>query len=241
MTLRWTFLAPTYDRQMARVERAGLASLRQDLLAGAAGDVLEIGAGTGINLPHYGPAVSTLTLTEPEPPMLQRLQRKVDERGMHATVLRAPAEDLPFESDSFDVAVSTLVLCGVGDQPRTLRELHRVLKPGGTLLFLEHVRSDDAHLARLQDRMNGVNRFVVGCECNRPTLSSIAANGFAVIDVTHTTAQKLPRFVRPLVVGSACAVPGTAFSPIATTEPEGATNAQGVEDDRVEREELRRR
>ena len=139
--------------------------------------MLEIGAGTGSNLRFYGPAVESLTLTEPETPMLRRLERKAGEQAPGATVLRAPAEDLPFEDATFDVAVSTLVLCGVDDQPRALRELRRVLRPGGQLLFIEHVRSGDTHLARSQDRMNGINRFVVGCDCNRPTLDSIREAG----------------------------------------------------------------
>ena len=92
-------------------------------------------------------------------------------------MLRAPAEDLPFESATFDVAVSTLVLCGVDDQPRALRELRRVLRPGGTLLFLEHVRADDPKRARQQDRMNWLNRIVVRCDCNRPTLDMHQAGG----------------------------------------------------------------
>jgi SAM-dependent methyltransferase len=98
-----------------------------------------------------------------------------------------------------------LVLCGVDDQPRALRELRRVQRPGGRLLFIEHVRSGAARLARLQDRMNGFNRFVVGCECNRPTLDSIQAAGFTVTQVEHTTAPKVPKFVRPAIVGSATA------------------------------------
>ena len=194
----------TYDRHMAKVERAGLRALREELVAKASGQVLEIGAGTGANLPFYGPAVESLTVTEPEPAMLRRLQRSVRAQAPFARVLRAPAEDLPFEDSTFDVAVSTLVLCGVDDQPRALRELRRVLRPGGRLLFLEHVRSDDAGLARLQDRMNGINRFLVGCECNRPTLGSIEGAGFTVTQLADTTAlPKVPRFVRPAIVGTA--------------------------------------
>ena len=116
--------------------------------------MLEIGGGTGANLPYYRPEVESLTITEPEPPMLRRLERRAREQAPQATVLRAPAEDLPFEDATFDTVVSTLVLCGVDDQPRALRELRRVLRPGGQLLFIEHVRSDDARLARRQDRMN---------------------------------------------------------------------------------------
>ena len=116
-----------------------------------------------------------------------------------------PAEDLPFEDHSFDVAVSTLVLCGVDDQPRALRELRRVLRPGGRLLFIEHLRSEDPALARLQDRMNWLNRLVVCCDCNRPTLDSVRQAGFTVTEVDHTELPKAPKFVRPAVVGSATA------------------------------------
>ena len=137
--------------------------------------------------------------------MLRRLERKVRESAVDATVLRAPAEDLPFEDDAFDVAVSTLVLCGVDDQPRALRELRRVLRPGGRLVFIEHVRSAEPKLARKQDRMNGINRFMVGCECNRPTLLTIEAEGFDVTKIEHTTVKKIPKWVSPFIVGSATA------------------------------------
>jgi ubiquinone/menaquinone biosynthesis C-methylase UbiE len=204
MTLRSRLFAMTYDRQMAKVERAGLRALRAELLTGASGQVLEIGAGTGSNLPFYGPAVDSLTLTEPELPMLRRLERKAREQAPLAMVIRAPAEDLPFADGTFDVAVSTLVLCGVDDQPRALRELRRVLRPGGRLLFLEHVRSDDGKIARFQDRMNGINRFVVCCDCNRPTLNSIRQAGFDVARLEHVTElPKVPKFVRPAVAGTA--------------------------------------
>ena len=122
-----------------------------------------------------------------------------------ATVLQVPAEDLPFEDDTFDTVVSTLVLCGVDDQARSLREIKRVLRPGGRLLFLEHVRSDEAALARFQDRMNWLNRLVVDCDCNRPTLTTIEATGFSVSQLERTEMPKAPKFVRPLIVGSAVA------------------------------------
>ncbi|HXY17053.1 MAG TPA: class I SAM-dependent methyltransferase [Gaiellaceae bacterium] len=205
MSLRSRFFALTYDRQLARVERSGLGEIRRRLVETASGRVLEIGTGTGANLDHYGPAVESLTLTEPERPMLRRLESRVRERAPQATVLRAPAEDLPFDDDSFDTAVSTLVLCGVADQPRALRELRRVLRPGGRLIFVEHVRSEDPKLARLQDRMNRLNRFVVCCECNRPTLDSMKAAGFQIDELEQTKLQKVPPFVRPLIVGTATA------------------------------------
>ena len=203
MTLRTRFFALTYDRQMAGTEKAGLRAFREALLAGANGHVIEIGGGTGANLPCYGPAVESLTITEPELPMLRRLERTVREHRPAAKVLRAPAEDLPFDDHTFDVAVSTLVLCGADDQPRALRELRRVLRPGGQLLFFEHVRSDDPGTARLQDRMNWLNRLVVCCDCNRPTLHSIQSAGFTITRIEHTTLPKAPKFVRPAILGSA--------------------------------------
>jgi SAM-dependent methyltransferase len=203
MSLRTRFFALTYDRQIAKTEKAGLRAFRERLLAGASGDVLEIGAGTGANLPCYSPAVGSLTVTEPQPAMLRHLERNVRARRPAARVLRAPAEDLPFDDDSFDVAVSTLVLCGVDDQPRALRELRRVLRPGGRLLFIEHVRSDDPRASRLQDRLNWLNRLVVCCDCNRPTLDSIRAAGFTVGPVEHTELPKAPPFVRPAILGIA--------------------------------------
>jgi ubiquinone/menaquinone biosynthesis C-methylase UbiE len=205
MGLRSKFFAFTYDRFSKRSERAGLAEMRRNLIASARGDVLEIGAGTGANLGYYGVGVESLTVTEPQPPMLKRLQRKAREQNSQAKVLRAPAEDLPFEDASFDTVVSTLVLCGVDDQPRVVRELRRVLRPGGRLIFLEHVRSDDPRVAKMQDRMNPVNRFFVCCDCNRPTLEAIRSAGFEVTELEQTELPKAPPFVRPLIIGTATA------------------------------------
>jgi ubiquinone/menaquinone biosynthesis C-methylase UbiE len=205
VSLRRRFFALTYDRQVAKVEQAGLRAMREGLLANAGGEVLEVGGGTGANLPHYGPGVESLTITEPDPAMLRRLERRVQEEAPQTNVVKAPAEDLPFADHSFDVAVSTLVLCGVDDQSRALRELRRVLRPGGRLIFIEHVRSDEPGLARWQDRLNGLNKFVACCDCNRRTLDSIKAEGFEVTKVDHTELKKVPPFVRPLVVGTATA------------------------------------
>ena len=205
MSLRASFFAMTYDRQIARAEEAGLRAARQRLLAGATGQVIEIGGGTGANLPCYGPAVESLTVTEPMVPMIRRLERRIQDDGYNAKVLRAPAEDLPFDDDTFDTAVSTLVLCGVDDQPRALRELRRVLRPGGRLLFFEHVRSDDPARARLQDRMNWLNRLVVCCDCNRATLSTIQQAGFTITQVEHTALPKAPKFASPAITGTAAA------------------------------------
>jgi ubiquinone/menaquinone biosynthesis C-methylase UbiE len=203
MSLRKKFFAATYDSMSRRVEDAGLRDMRHGLLAKAGGAVLEIGGGTGANLAHYDGQIESLVVTEPDPAMLRRLQRKAREQAPLAKILRAPAEDLPFEDATFDTVVSTLVLCGVDDQERSVREIHRVLKPGGSLLFIEHVRSDDPDLARFQDRMNWLNRFVVCCDCNRPTLSTIKGADFTVSQLERTTTPKAPKFARPMIVGTA--------------------------------------
>jgi len=205
MSIRRRFFAATYDRQLRRAEKFGLTEMRRGLLAQAAGDVLEIGGGTGANLAHYRPTVGSLTLTEPDASMLKRLERHARQAAPSALVLRAPAEDLPFEDDAFDVVVSTLVLCGVDDQPRAIREIRRVLRPDGRLLFLEHVRASDPAAAKKQDRMNWLNRAVVCCDCNRPTLDTIEESGFRVTALEHTELPKAPSFVRPVIVGSAVA------------------------------------
>ena len=204
MSVWGQIFAAMYDRMLARTEAAGLSAHRQALISTATGDVLEIGGGTGANLPFYNGGVRTLTITEPEKPMAKRLERRILERTPDATFLRAPAEDLPFNDDTFDVAVSTLVLCTVDDQPRALRELHRVVRPGGRLLFIEHVRSDDAKLARWQDRMMPLNiRMAHGCHCNRPTLDGIQTAGFEVTQLGRDALKHAPPFARPLLVGVA--------------------------------------
>jgi ubiquinone/menaquinone biosynthesis C-methylase UbiE len=212
MSLRSKLFALTYDRQMAKVEKTTLQSLRESLLAEAGGDVLEIGGGTGANLPFYRPEAGSLTITEPDAAMMRRLARRARQQAPLAKILRAPAEDLPFEDGTFDVVVSTMVLCSVSDQPRALRQLRRVLRPGGQLLFIEHVRSGDPRLARHQDRMNWMCQAVMRCDCNRPTLTSIEETGFAVSQVEHLTMPKAPSFVSPLIVGSAAA-PASAVRP----------------------------
>ncbi len=208
MGIRRKFFAATYDSQMRKTERAGLTDMRRSLLAQASGRVLEVGAGTGANLAHYGPAVTSLTVTEPDVFMIKRLERRIQGEAPDTTVLRAPAEDLPFDDDSFDVVVATLVLCGVDDQPRAVREIRRVLRPHGRLLFVEHLRSTDAKLAKTQDRLNWLNRLVVCCDCNRPTLDTITDAGFEINNLEHTSLPKAPPFVRPTVVGTASAPKG---------------------------------
>ena len=203
MGLRKWIFAATYDWQMGGAERAGLTDLRRAVVSRATGDVLEVGSGTGLNLSHYGTDVEHLTLTEPDPSMFRRLQQAVERYPGAATALRAPAERLPFDDDSFDTVVCTLVLCGVEDQPQAVREIRRVLRPGGQLLFLEHMRSEDEGHARLQDRFNWLNRAMVMCDCNRPTRRTIATEGLRVEEIVETDFPKAPPFINPLVHGRA--------------------------------------
>jgi ubiquinone/menaquinone biosynthesis C-methylase UbiE len=204
VSLRGRIFAAGYDRIGAGVEAAGLGAHREALLAGARGRVLEIGAGTGRNLEYYGDAIESLTCAEPDAAMARRLERRIGARARPVKLVRAPAEVLPFEDGSFDVVVSTLVLCTVEDQSRALAEAHRVLTPGGELLFIEHVRSDRPKLACWQDRLNGVNRFVAqGCNCNRDTVEAIRAARFTIERLDPDELKHVPVTVRPLVVGAA--------------------------------------
>ncbi|HEX5928527.1 MAG TPA: class I SAM-dependent methyltransferase [Solirubrobacterales bacterium] len=193
-----------YDRLFKASEEAGLRQMRRELVAGATGRVLEIGAGTGANVELYRDAVEELVLAEPDPHMTRHLREKLAEWGSRAEVVEAPAERLPFEDGSFDTAVVTLVLCTVPDPQAALAEVARVLKPGGRLLFLEHVRSEEPGLARWQDRLERPWRFLGdGCHCNRDTVATIAASPLTLGDVEHEKLPKAVPIVEPLVRGSA--------------------------------------
>lgn len=193
-----------YDRGMKASEEAGLRRMRRELLAQARGRVLELGAGTGLNLEHYPEGIESLTLVEPDPHMTKQLRPRVVAAGREAEVVEAPAEHLPFPDDSFDTAVLTLVLCTVPDPTASLAEIKRVLKPGGQLLFLEHVRSRHPDLARWQDRLESPWRFLAdGCHCNRDTVSAISAAGFDLDDIERGSLPKAPPIVRPLATGAA--------------------------------------
>lgn len=185
-------------------ERAGLRDLRAGLIAEATGRTLEIGAGTGHNLDHYPPAISELVLAEPGEFMAAKLRAKLADSGRAATVVEAPAEALPFPDDQFDTVVCTLVLCTVPDPVAALAEVSRVLRPGGRLLFLEHVRSEDPKVARRQDRFERPWRwFGDGCHCNRDTLATIEASPLQVERVEHGRFPKAPSMVEPLINGTA--------------------------------------
>ncbi|MBX5468431.1 MAG: methyltransferase domain-containing protein [Thermoleophilaceae bacterium] len=196
--------AVVYDRLQARAESAGVREMRKGLLSQASGRTLEVGAGTGLNLDHYGPAVGELVLAEPSPHMARRLRAKVSAAGRAAEVVEAPAERLPFPDESFDTVVVTLVLCTVPDQAAALAEIARVLRPDGRLLFLEHVRSEDPRIARWQDRVERPWRFLAaGCHPNRDTLAAIEASPLRVELAARERAPGVPRLVSEGVAGAA--------------------------------------
>jgi ubiquinone/menaquinone biosynthesis C-methylase UbiE len=193
-----------YDSCMKGTEEAGLREKRSDLLGRAAGRTLELGAGTGLNLELYPEAVEELVLVEPDPHMAKRLRPRIAESNRKATVHESGAEKLPFEDNSFDTVVATLVFCTIPDPDAALAEARRVLKPGGRLLFLEHVRSEDPGLARWQDRLEKPWRFLGdGCHCNRDTVAKVSAAGFDLDRVERGELPKSPPLVRPLAIGSA--------------------------------------
>lgn len=160
--------AALYDKLNAGPEKAGIADLRRDLLSQAAGATLEVGAGTGLNLRHYAPAVTRLVLTEPDAYMSARLRSRLAELGRSGELVAEPVDRLSFDDSSFDTVVCTLVLCTVPDPAAALTEIRRVLRPGGRLLFLEHVRSERPRIARLQDVARPMyNVLGRGCHPNR--------------------------------------------------------------------------
>ena len=195
-----------YDPLLWVGERGGMAQRRAELLGQARGRVLELGAGTGLNLPHYPDGLEELVLTEPSPPMVARLERRAKQGGIASSVMAAEAERLPFEDDRFDTVVSTLVLCTVDEPQRAIDEIARVLRPGGKLLFLEHVRAETPRLARWQDRLHRPwHAFAAGCNANRPTVDMLRESPLRVEAVENDRWSWMPALVHPLAIGTAAA------------------------------------
>jgi len=196
--------AVLYDPFLWVGEWTGMRAHRRSLLSRARGRTLEIGSGTGLNLAHYPDGVGELILAEPDAPMRAKLAKKLKRSGRRAQLIDAPAERLPFADGSVDTVVSTLVLCTVEAPDLALREMARVLRPGGQLLFIEHVRADSPMLARWQDRLAGPwRRFARGCRCNRATEQLITACGLDLETVGTASWHAMPRIVRPLITGRA--------------------------------------
>lgn len=197
------FTAALYDPFLWFAERRGMAARRRQLLAEARGAVLEIGAGTGLNLRHYPAGLEELVLVEPGEPMADRIDLSRAPDGVPTRVVRAPAEDLPFAAGTFDTVVSTLVLCTVSDPVRAVAEVARVLRPGGRLLFCEHVGAESGWRRALQRRsVRPWAAFADGCRCDRPTQTTIESQ-LRVESVARGSWRGMPAIVKPLVWGSA--------------------------------------
>ena len=195
--------ALAYDPFLWLSEIAGMRRMRSALLGGARGRVVEIGAGTGLNVAHYPDEITELVLTEPDAAMRRRLARRLQRDGRGARIVDAPAERLPLADASVDTVVSTLVLCTVNDPERTLGEIARVLRPDGQLLFIEHVRASSRFLAACQDYLLRPWRsFAGGCHCNRATVELMRACGFTIA-ADEDVWRGMPAIVHPLILGRA--------------------------------------
>lgn len=198
--------ATVYDITLDAAERACLSNWRSELMREFEGNVLELGAGTGLNLDHYPAGVSAMTLVEPDRSMRLRLERRllVGSRTNRATVVDAFSESLPLENASFDIVVGTLVLCSVKSVERTLAEARRVLKPGGTLAFIEHVAAPQRTFRRrsqigLEPIWSAVSG---GCHLVRDPRSAIEEAGFEPVEITEREILGVPWFLKSAIAGT---------------------------------------
>ncbi len=177
---------------------------RQRLLATARGTVLEIGFGTGLNLSHYPHTVTALYAVDPAPLLPNRVAQRVASAPFPVHLQHVTAEELPYEPATFDCAVSTFTLCTIPDPLRSLREVRRVLKPGGQFLFLEHGRSDDPATSRWQDRLNPLQRrLACGCNLNRQIDRLVIEAGFQIKQLDRDLLPGVPRIAGELYRGIA--------------------------------------
>ena len=173
--------ARVYSRLGTSMEAAGVAEHRERLLVGLVGRVVEVGAGNGLNFSYYPDTVTEVIAVEPEPYLRARAELAAQNAPVKITVVNGDAEHLPLADASVDAAVTSLVLCSIGDPIAALREIRRVLRPGGELRFYEHVRADEAGLACIQRFADPIwSRFAGGCRLTRNTLEAIQAAGFIV-------------------------------------------------------------
>lgn len=209
--------APLYDATLWSAERLFLADWRRALLGSARGTVLEIGAGTGLNLPHYPAAIDRLLLCEPDDAMRERLRARVAAGGPPVELRADRAEALDVADGSIDVVVGTLVLCTVADPVAALAEVRRVLAPGGRFLFLEHVAADHSPWRHaLQRALEPGWRVLAGnCHLCRPTERTLREAAFELTELESTDPVLIPPFLRPFVRGVArpAATPAPAPSP----------------------------
>lgn len=214
-------IAAVYDRLTQKSEAACLQQWRAALLSDLSGRVLEVGAGTGVNVPHYPTSLTRLVLSEPDPHMRRKLARQV--RAQHrdrAEIMDATLEALPFPDGAFDAVVGTLVLCSVPDVVRALSEIYRVITPGGRFVFLEHVAAEDRpRRLEWQRRVEPVWKRVSGnCHLTRRTAAAIERAGFGITDIRRESMRKAWALVRPTIRGSAHKPERSAASDAAHTE-----------------------
>src|SRR5437016_1746642 len=168
--VRHPIFARMYAHMAERFEAKGNADHRRELLAGASGRIIEVGAGTGLNFGHYPSAVKEVLAVEPEAYLRGRAEQAARTAPVRVSVVDGTADVLPAEDESFDVAVASLVLCSVPDQRTALAEIRRVLRPGGELRFYEHVRAQEPRLARIQRRADIIWPLTAGgCHTARVT------------------------------------------------------------------------
>lgn len=188
--IRHPLFARCYARVSEGMEREGIAERRRVLLAGLSGRVIEVGAGNGLNFSHYPAGVTEVLAVEPEPYLRGLAIEAARRAAVPVRVVDGTAERLPGAAGAFDAGVASLVLCSVADQAQALAELFRVIRPGGQLRFMEHVRADSPGLARVQRLVDPVwPLFGGGCHTSRDTLAAIRAAGFEV--------ERLERFRFP--------------------------------------------
>lgn len=210
MGLSETLFARWYPLVVGISERAGQNRTRAELLAAATGRTLEIGAGNGYNLPHYTARVTELVVSEPSVHMHGHLYRRLTERPPPVgswQLVRCGAEVLPFGDASFDTVCACFVHCTIADPAAALREIARVLKPGGSYLFLEHVLDPDhAVVARMQDLLDRPHTWVAaGCHPNRRTEQLLAQSPLQVTELVRDRMPRSPLTVRPTIRGTAVA------------------------------------
>jgi ubiquinone/menaquinone biosynthesis C-methylase UbiE len=195
-----------YARFAPGAEKKGAAERRNEMLAGLRGRVIEVGAGTGLNFNHYPSGVTEVLAVEPEPLLRQIALKEAAGVRVPVKVVDGWANDLPADDASFDAGVASLVLCSVPDQRAALAELHRVIRHGGELRFLEHVRASSPGFARFQRVVDRVHPLLGGgCHVSRDTLGEIEQVGFSVESVRRFrfTPCFLDQAVAPHIVGTA--------------------------------------